>query len=58
MIEFKKELAELLKKHNVALVCRSKDNARDLSVEVGFQDNYCDVDWIGRHHVTDYDLTA
>lgn len=58
MKEFKKELAELLEKHNVALICQSNKDKKDMSVEIGFQamsDGFKN-EWIGRHHITNYDL--
>jgi len=59
MKEFKKELAELLTKHNVALICHSNKNEGDYSVEVGFQymDDEYKNEWTGRHHLGGFDLT-
>tara|TARA_R110001606_G_scaffold27768_3_gene88660 strand:+ start:5114 stop:5299 length:186 start_codon:yes stop_codon:yes gene_type:complete len=54
--DFQKELAALLKKHSVALVCKSNKNKNDLSVEIGFQGDSIDCVWSGRHHLTDYEI--
>jgi hypothetical protein len=58
MEDFKKELAALLEKHNVALICHSTKNQNDFSVEVGFQDmkNGFENEWTGRHHLGSFDI--
>lgn len=57
MDEFKSDLAKLLAKHEVSLVCRSALNYDDYSVEIGFQHGVHN-EWIGRHHITPHDLIA
>ena len=59
MDEFKKELALLLEKHNVAIICHSNKNKDDHSVEIGFQDmaNGFKNEYTGRHHLGGFDLT-
>lgn len=52
MDDFYRDLAEVLKKHKVAIV--SKPNGFDDSI-IGFQSNYGDNYWTSRHHVTGYD---
>lgn len=56
MEDFQKELSELLKKHNVSIVCANNKNEDNLSVEIGFQDNKFKNHWTGRHHLTSYDI--
>ena len=56
LTEFKNELAELLRKHGVAIIVKGGKEPDDLLAEVGFQFNYIHNKWIGRHHVTAYDL--
>jgi hypothetical protein len=58
MEEFKKELAALLEKHNVAIICHSQNNEDDHSVEIGFQDtnNGFKNTYTGRHHLNSFDL--
>ena len=56
LTEFKNELAELLRKHGVAIIAKGGKDPDDLLAEVGFQFNYIHNKWIGRHHVTAYDL--
>lgn len=56
MSEFKKELAYLLKKHKASLVCESKNNPSDYSVELGVQRSDLRNEWLGRHHITPFDL--
>ena len=62
MEDFKLELAALLRKHKVAIVCHSNKNNNDFSVEIGFQNMNMKYDfkteWVGRHHVTSYDLDS
>ena len=59
MADFKEELAVLLKKHDVALMCRIKgvDNLRTYR-EVGFQymSDGCRNEWTGRDHLTSYEI--
>ena len=56
MRAFEKELAELLRKHGVALIAKSLRDENDLAVELGFQKGLIKNKWTGRHHVTAYDL--
>ena len=55
---FKEELAALLKKHSVAIICHSMKNKDDYSVEIGFQDMKRGFknEWVGRHHLGHFDL--
>ena len=53
--EFKNELAILLRKHNVAIIAKTGKEPDDLLSEVGFQFGIHNK-WVGRHHVTAYDL--
>jgi len=53
--EFKKELGELLDKHQAAIIAKSNKNNDDLSVEIGFQFGIHNK-WLGRHHITKHDL--
>jgi hypothetical protein len=52
---FKKELGQLLKKHNVSIIAKSNNNDNDMSVEIGFQFGIHNK-WFGRHHLTAYDI--
>jgi len=58
MKEFKNELADLLEKHQVAIVCHSNKNKDDFSTEIGFQDmkNGFKNEYTGRHHLGGFDL--
>lgn len=56
LIEFKVELANLLRKHDVAIIAKGGRDPDDLIAEVGFQFKHIHNKWIGRHHVTAYDL--
>ena len=56
MKEFKKELADLLKKYDAAIVTKSNKNEDDNSVEIGFIFGFDHNEWTGRHHLTEYDL--
>ena len=60
MDEFKRELELLLKKHSVAIVCRSDSNQDDHSVVIGFQNmaNGLKNKWTDRHHITSFDLDS
>lgn len=53
--KFKKELAELLDKHSVAIIAKSVNHINDLSVEIGFQFGIRN-EWTGRHHLTKHDI--
>tara|TARA_R110000822_G_scaffold307119_1_gene433858 strand:+ start:705 stop:896 length:192 start_codon:yes stop_codon:yes gene_type:complete len=53
---FKVELANLLRKYDVAIIAKGGKEPDDLLAEVGFQFNHIHNKWIGRHHVTAYDL--
>ena len=53
---FQKELAALLRKHNAAIIAKGGKEPDDLIAEVGFQFNHMHNKWVGRHHVTAYDL--
>ena len=50
MEEFKKELAAVLRKHDVAII------AKGTNAEVGFQVRKIANKWTGQLHVTAYDL--
>ncbi len=52
---FDKELAELLKKHNAAIIAKSNKDSQDSSVEIGFQFGIHNK-WYGRHHITAFDI--
>ena len=54
--KFKSELAILLRKHDVAIVAKGGKEPDDLLAEVGFQFYHIHNKWVGRHHVTAYDL--
>ena len=56
MEEFKKELAELLRKHEMYIVAKSNLNNKDYSVEIGFQTGFENTNWVGRHHLGAYDI--
>lgn len=56
MKKFEIELAELLRRHGVALIAKSLRDENDLGIEIGFQKNLVINKWTGRHHVTAYDL--
>ena len=60
MDEFKLELAILLEKHNVAIICKSFINKDDHSVAIGFQDmtNGFKNEWSGRLHLCGFDLES
>ena len=51
------ELSILLSKYKAALICRSV-NDNDNSVEIGIQDCKAGNLWLGRHHLTGYDLSG
>lgn len=53
--EFNKELAELLRKYNAAIIVKSNRNPDDTSVEIGFQFGIHNK-WHGRNRVTAYDM--
>ena len=53
---FQDELAALLRKYDVAIIAKAGKEPEDLLAEVGFQFNYIHNKWVGRHHVTAYDL--
>ena len=55
MKDLTEELSILLSKYKVALICRSA-NDNDSSVEIGIQDCKANNLWLGRHHLTGYDL--
>lgn len=54
--KFQKELAALLRKYDVAIIAKGGKDQDDLLAEVGFQFNHIRNTWVGRHHVTAYDL--
>lgn len=56
--EFEKELSELLNRYGMAIICESQKNEDDTSVQIGFQDCNFRNTWVGRHHVTGYDLNS
>ena len=60
MDEFELELEQLLKKHSVAIVCRSGSNQDDNSVVIGFQNmaNGLKNKWTDRHNITSFDLDS
>lgn len=53
---FEQELATLLKKYKVAIIARDLKDDNSLSVEIGFQKEWINNTWTGRHHVGHYDL--
>ncbi|HBF48194.1 MAG TPA: hypothetical protein DDW91_17810 [Shewanella frigidimarina] len=54
---FNDELSALLKKHGAAIIAKSNvSDANDFKVEIGFQVGFDNNHWIGRHHVTGFDL--
>jgi hypothetical protein len=52
---FKKELADLLRKHHVYIVARGGKNDKSLDREVGFQKDGKN-EWQGRSHLGGYDI--
>ena len=54
--KFKKDLAALLSEYGYALVCESKNNEDDWSVQIGIQDEKGYCTWLGRHHIVEGDL--
>lgn len=55
MEEFKKELADLLRKHGAYIIAKSNLNDDDLSLEIGFQQGMKNT-WSGRFHLGSFDL--
>lgn len=55
MDDFYRDLAELLKKHKVAIVSKPDDFYESV---IGFQHNFCDNYWTNRHHVTGCDVES
>jgi hypothetical protein len=53
MTDFYKDLAEVLRKHKVAII--AKPNAFNDAV-IGFQSPLCDNHWTGRNHLTGHDV--
>lgn len=53
--DFNKELADLLRKYNAAIVAKSNKDKDDASVEIGFQFGIHNK-WHGRHHITAFDM--
>ena len=53
---FQYELSQLLNKYGYAIICESQKNENDTTVQIGFQDSKMINTWVGRHHVTGYDL--
>jgi len=58
MSDLKQDLSFALLNNGAALICRSKNNEDDFSVEIGIQNHKGENEWLGRHHVTSYDLYA
>ena len=58
MEEFKKELADLLEKYNVAIICENTKHPKDGYVRIGFQDmrNGFKNEWTSRLHIGGFDL--
>ena len=58
MEQFKKELADLLTKYDIATICHSNNDINDYSVEIGFQEmkNGFKNTYTGRHHLGGFDL--
>ena len=53
---FKEELADLLHKHNVAIIAERGESDNPLAVQIGFMRGMYEKEWTNRHHITSYDL--